>query len=238
MKNLSIVTKIVASACGIISVLLLLGGFVLIEFEKNIVNDFMDEHLKKISHSIEEREKAEKTSLQEEIHFKLKILNGFGRLHIHHFEAEELKKSLKLFMSSPEITAIRVLGEDNEPFAAAWRDTEIRVGKVLPDDLKLNESLSVQTDSILRDQKIGSFHIYYTDIVTKKIARIREKMSAEVNILKRNSYKRLNRGIYKQIVGIFFHPSGPDDQPDSHTETFGSQTDKNHIRHCPRACEF
>lgn len=205
MKNRSIVTKIVASSCGIISVLLLLGSFVLIEFEINIVKTFMDEHLKMVRHSIDERGHAEKTSLNEKIHFKLKILNGFGRLHIHHFEVEELMNALKLFMSSPEITAIKVLTDDDAPFAAAWREPEIRVGSALPDHFKLDESLSVHIDAMLRDRKIGRFYIYYTDkIITDKIVHIREKMSSEMEILERHSYERLYSGIYNQIAGIFF----------------------------------
>ncbi len=204
MRNMSIVTKIVAFACGIVSILLILGSFALIEFEVDMVEGFTEEHLEKINAAIEDRKNAEEAALQENVDFKLKILNGFGALYIHHFEAEELKNSLKLFMDSPEILAINVLDEDGSPFAAAWKSPDMATGDALPKDIELNEDLSVQMDSIIGNKKIGSFQIYYTDSILKeKIIRIRKELKAEAENFKRTSYNRLHRAIFSEIIGVF-----------------------------------
>ena len=203
MRSRSIVTKIVASACGMVSLLLILGSSALIKFEINLVKAFTNEHLEKISHSIDERGKAEKASLQQNINFNLKILNSFGGLYIHHLESEELKNSLKVFMHSAGILAVNVLDEDGNPFAAAWKTPEVIVANALPDDLNLDTALSVQIDSILRNEKVGSFHIYYTDaIVTEKIMDIKEDMLAEAEKFESASYNRLHRAVLNQAAGV------------------------------------
>ena len=60
MRNWSIVTKIVASACGIVCTLVLLGGFVLIKFEIKMVDSFTKEILSGIHNFIDERAGEEK----------------------------------------------------------------------------------------------------------------------------------------------------------------------------------
>ena len=203
MHKRSIVTKITVSVCGIVTLLLSLGGFALIKFETELVEGFTREHLEKITHSIDEREKAERVSLEKNIRFKIDILNKFGSLYIYHFEVDELRERLKFFMRSPEIQAIKVLESNGTPFAAAWKTPEITLGDALPPDLRLDDKLSLEVDSILRDQKIGSFQLYYTDsVLTEKIRQSRNAAMTEAKTFENDSTERLHRAILNQILGI------------------------------------
>jgi methyl-accepting chemotaxis protein len=204
MRNQSIATKITASALGIVSVLLLAGSFVLIRFEINLINTFTKEHIEKITRSINEREASESESLINKVNSNLEILNKFGGLYIYHFEAEELKTSLKLFMKSPEILAIKASDEVGEPFAAAWRSSDIMVGDAIPDDIQLDSSLSVRVDTMIRGQKIGSFELYYTDaILRENIGRIKKHMVKEAEDFQQASRSRLNELVFSQSLGVF-----------------------------------
>jgi len=205
MRNWSIITKIVVSACVIVFVLLLLGSFVLMKFVISpLVEAFTDDYLKKIQQTIDEREQAEKTSLEQNIKFNSEILRRFGGIFLYHFESEELRQALRLYMDHPEILAVKVLDEDGEPFAAAWKTPDITVGNALPDNLELDESLCVQMDYMHDEKKIGSFQVYYTDaILTEKIRAVKKDALAEAETFRNASRSRLNRVIVSQIMGVF-----------------------------------
>lgn len=204
MRDQSIATKITASVFGIVSVLLLAGSFVLIQFEINLINTFTAEHIEKITRSINERQEAESETLIKKVKSDLEILNKFGGLYIYHFEAEELKNSLRLFMNSPEILAIKVSDEVGEAFAAAWKSPDIAVGEAIPDGIQLDSSLSVRVESLIRGRKIGSFQIYYTDAILKeKIGRIKQNMLKEAEDFQQASRSRLNHLILSQSMGVF-----------------------------------
>jgi len=61
MSNWSIVTKIVAAACGIVCTLVLLGGFVLIKFEIKMVTTFTRQILTELNEFIDDRASQAKT---------------------------------------------------------------------------------------------------------------------------------------------------------------------------------
>ncbi len=202
MQRHSIVTKIVLSACGIVFVLLVLGTGVLIKFESDLVKAFTDEHKEKISRSVDDRAKSERISLEENIRFTLDVLNRFGGVYIYHYESEELKNSLRVLMRPPEILAIKVLNEDGVPFAAAWKAPDITVGDAFPDFFNPDEKLSVHADSIIRNQKIGSFHVFYSDTgITENIRRVRSDMLADAEAFRSAAQERLDRAIMSQSIG-------------------------------------
>jgi len=204
MHNRSIVTKIVVFSCGIVTLLMLTGSYFLITFERNLVQSFTDEYLNKISLSIDSREEAEKASLQKDVRFNTKILSRIGALSLLDFNPDGLKAFLRAYMRYPEIIAIKVSDDHGEPFAAAWRGSDgTLVGDMLPDDLRVDESLSVQTDSVQNGDKVGTFQVYYTDTILSDILRVvREDALADAGKFHKNSRSRLNRAIVSQSIGI------------------------------------
>jgi methyl-accepting chemotaxis protein WspA len=204
MRNWSIITKIVASACGVISVLLLLGSFMLIRFEIRLVRTFIDEHMAKINQTIDDRERQEKTLLRENVKFDTEILSEAGAIYLLNWDTEHLKDSLlRPYINYTEILAIRVLDGAGEPFAAAWKSPEITVGEKLPDDLVLDENLSYRLDSFYEGEQVGSFQVYYTDsILTEQIKKIKQEALVESEVFHAASRSRLNSAIISQSVGV------------------------------------
>jgi len=204
MRNWSIVTKIVASACGIVCTLVLLGGFVLIKFEIRMVHSFTEEILSGMHHFIDERAEEEEKSLREDVKFNAEILSGIGATYLYNLDQDGLKYSLRPYMNYPEIVAIKALDEKSKPFAAAWRNSGIKTGDALPQDLKLNDSLSVSVDCMQDAKKIGNFQVYYIDTLLKEKIKIRKKKaSEEAKIFENASRSQLNRAIASQTIGVF-----------------------------------
>jgi len=100
--------------------------------------------------------------------------------------------------------AIKALDEKGKPFAAAWRNSGIKTGDALPQDLKLNDSLSVSVDCMQDAKKIGNFQVYYIDTLLKEKIKIRKKKaSEEAKIFENASRSQLNRAIASQTIGVF-----------------------------------
>lgn len=205
MRNQSIVTKITASVCGIVSVLLIIGGSVLLKFEINLVKTFMNEHLEKINQTIDDREKEELSSLRQNVRFNTEILCKTGAIYLLNWDTEHLKNSLlRPYMNYAEILAIKVSDGAGEPFAAAWKTVaEVIVADAFPDTLSLNKSLSFQLDSIYDGEKVGSFQVFYSNtMLTKKIEKVKNDALWESETFHKDSRIRLNRAILTQIIGI------------------------------------
>jgi len=204
MRNWSIVTKIVAAACGIVCTLVLLGGFVLIKFEKKMVNTFTREILTELNEFIDERATQEKTALQQHLQFNAEILSGVGATYLYNLDQEGMKQSLRPYMNYREIVAIKVLDEKGKPFAAAWRDNGITIGDSLPSELKLNDPLSVTVDCVHNTKNIGSFQVYYTDSILKeRIKGLKKSASREAEAFQNAARSELNQAIVSQTIGVF-----------------------------------
>ena len=203
MRNRSIVTKLVVVVCGTVFVLLLSGSVGLILLEINLVDRLTDEHEQVIQRSIDERERAEKAELHKNVSFNANIFSKVVGGHLYRYSLEHLRVELHTYMEYPEILAIQIRNEDGEPVAAAWKNPEITVGDVLPDDLAADENLSVQFDSIFDEEKVGNFQLYYTETpLTTKLEQIQTHAHAETETFRSNSRSRLERVIIIQITGL------------------------------------
>ncbi|HDZ91902.1 MAG TPA: methyl-accepting chemotaxis protein [Deltaproteobacteria bacterium] len=204
MGNWSIVTKIVASACGIVCVLVLLGGFVLIKFEINLVDRFTAETLSRIHEFIDDRAEEEKKALREEIRFSVQILSGIGSSYLYNLDQEGLKESLRPYMEYPELRAIKVMDDKGKPFAAAWKSSVVITGNALPGDLNLGGTMEVAVDCVYNGKKVGTFHVYYSDaLLMKRIERQKKDAVQRTELFESAARERLNRAIASQTVGIF-----------------------------------
>jgi len=207
MKTRSIVTKIAGAACGTVAVVMLMGGLVMAKFEISMMQTFNSEYLEEINRSIEERVQEETSSLRKNLDFNARVLSKICAGHMYRVSAEVLKDDLHTYMKRQEIVAIKVLDEFGEPFAAAWKSPEIAeivVGESLPEDLRPEANKSLQFDSMRNDQKLGSFHLYYTDsALADKIRRVRERGRERSKKFNNASRSYLEKMILRQGMGIF-----------------------------------
>ncbi|MGM0425665.1 MAG: methyl-accepting chemotaxis protein [Thermodesulfobacteriota bacterium] len=202
MRKWSIITKIVASICGIVSLLVLLGGLFLIRYEIDMVDAFTHETLERLHRFIDNRENEEKKSLLEDITFNAEILSAVGARYLYNLDQDGLKEVLRPYMNYQEIVAIKVLDETGEPFAAAWRNPDVRVGAALTDELTFNEKRSVRVDCSYDNKPMGSFRVYYTDArLKKKIAALKESAAQQAEAFQQTSRSELNQAIVSQSTG-------------------------------------
>jgi methyl-accepting chemotaxis protein WspA len=204
MRNWSIVTKIVAAACSIVCILVLLGGFVLIRFEIKMVKTFTRQILMELNDFIDDKAAEAKEELGQNLQFNAEILSGVGATYLYNLDQEGMKQSLRPYMNYREIIAIKVLDEKGKPFAAAWRDSGVKVGDALPGDLGLKGALSISVDSTHNGKKIGTFQVYYTDVMLKRgIEDLKKDASQEAKTFENAVRAELNRAIISQTIGVF-----------------------------------
>jgi methyl-accepting chemotaxis protein len=204
MRNWSIVTKIVAAACGIVFTLVLLGGFVLIRFEIKMVATFTRQILTELNEFIDDKATEAKTELDQNLQFNAEILSGIGATYLYNLDQDGMKQSLRPYMNYREIVAIEVLDEKGKPFAAAWRNPGVAIGESLPGDLKLNDALSISVNCMHNAKQIGRFKVYYTDAILKAgITDLKKDASREADIFEGAVRSELNRAIVSQTIGVF-----------------------------------
>ncbi len=202
MRDWSVVTKIVTYTCSAMFVLLVLNGFVLLKFERDRKEVFVAEYQEKIHQSINNREQAERGSLQKNVAFNTEILSKIVAAHLYSIEKQDVKETLRSYINYPEILAIRVLDDFEEPFAAIWKTPEIHEADELPKDMPLNLDLSVQMDTIYDGNKVGSFEVFYTEaILIEEIGDAKERASKEIEAFQAASHSRFIRAMMNQIIG-------------------------------------
>ncbi len=203
-RNWSITTKIVASVGGIVSILLFVGGLVLIWYEVHLVEIFIDEHVSRLNYTIDERAQKEIALLRKNVEFNARILSEAGAIYLQNWDTEHLKNSLlRPYLNYAEILAIEVVDGAGDPFAAAWKVPEITVGKQFPGDLGLDESLSYASDALYEGENIGSFRVYYTDaMLTNQIERIKDESLVESDTFHALARSRLYSVITIHTIGM------------------------------------
>ena len=205
MRNWSIVTKIVVSACGIVSVLMILGGFVLLNFEIKMVNSFTTEISRGINQFIDKRAEEEIKALKKKVELNAEILSGIGSTYLYNLDQDGMKQSLRPYMNYGEIIAIKVLDERGEPFAAAWRGPDVKTGDLLPADLAVKGHPSIFVECLREGKQIGNFTVYYTDsIIKKKVSDLKSRSAMETEKFQDLSRSKLDGAIWSQGIGAFF----------------------------------
>ena len=205
MQNRSIVTKLVASACGIVSFLLIAGSFALLHFETRMGKIFTDRYLEKTNQSVHIREQEERALLEKTVLLNSKILAKTAARYLYDFDTDEIGNLLPPYMQYSEILAIEVLNENRKPVSAIWREHDVVQGDALPDSFDSEQSLSFQVDALMNDEYAGTFHIYYTDaVIREKIRKIRDEGFREAEIFRMDFRSHLNHIVIGQGGGIFF----------------------------------
>lgn len=204
MKHWSIVTKIVAMACSIVTALLLIGCLVLIWFEVHRENLFTEQFVREINQSITLRENEAKTSLIKNVTFNIEILAQILAGFLYDFDIEEVKNSLPPYLEYPEIMAIQVFNEHGEPVAAAWKDaSHIFTVDELQGDVLGQETSVLEVNAVEEGEKVGSVKVYYTDAhLLNRIQATKVVTSAREKAFREASRQRLQRTITGQIVSI------------------------------------
>ncbi|GAK49355.1 methyl-accepting chemotaxis protein signaling domain protein [Candidatus Moduliflexus flocculans] len=205
MKRGSIVTKITASACGLMALLILADEaflvWLVIQRERKIVADFSAQTETALAH----QEQAAETMLIKNVEFSATILSQSGAGDLYNFRTDDLQNMLKSYLAYPEIVAIIALNELGEPFAAAWKtpDFEIATGETVPENIALNKELSIQADSLYDGQKVGQFQVFYINtLIRDQMRQLREVSNKELETAAAASRLRLKNAIISQSLVV------------------------------------
>lgn len=82
---------------------------------------------------------------------------------LFNFDLASLRRTLEAFIEVPNLVAVQVWDETDEPVFATWKSPETNTGERLPGDLELDEGLSGSSDSILKGEKVGSLRVDDTE---------------------------------------------------------------------------
>ncbi len=205
MQKRSIVRRIVASACGIVSLLLIVGNLILIRFEISREKIFTAEYVEKVSQSIQARAQEEKRILEKNVRFNVGILGRITAKYLFDYDMEELKNLLPPYLSYPEIVALEVLDDEDTPVVSIWKAPDITQAKALPPELDLKANQTFQVECVMQEEKVGLLRIFYTDAgIREKIEDIRQRTLKEADAFRQHSHAYLHKSIAGQIVGVLF----------------------------------
>ncbi len=167
-------------ACGIIILILLaISSFIGIRLQSGLAGSMIDQFITTQKTALEEESVQMKKSLVANMTVNLEICTSVTRSFLYNFDQEQLYKLLSSYLKLDGMVAIKVLDADGNPFGAAWKSTEITTGDTLPDTVKVDENLSIVSDAVHENEKVGSVRIYYTNDLVNKIIKDQEAQTQE-----------------------------------------------------------
>lgn len=204
IRNWSIVTKTVVLVCGLVTILVILGGWLLIKLEVNLIDTFMTTHVEEINRALDARKQGELINLRQFIEFIGQILNQTSAEHVFKHDMAEINELLSSYMQHSVILAIAIIDTEEKSVSALWKQEGfVFQGTVLPEGFIQESSLFVQTDIVFYERTIGTVQIYYSkESLTNKIETLKEAAQKETETFTQESEGQLQRVITSQSAGL------------------------------------
>ncbi len=181
-------------------ILLLISSVIFLKLESGLVDYLIGEHVKSVETNINEQAGSQKADLSENMKVNAEICGGIASNFLFNFDEEGLAKALSPYMKLAAIRAIKVVDSKEKPFLAVWKTPEIKTGKELPNDLKLNNDLAWGVDSIYEKEKVGQVRIFFTDaLVNGEIQKSKEQMKKEIGAFQETADKSFRNALMGQI---------------------------------------
>ena len=181
-------------------ILLLISSVIFLKLESDLVEYLMGEHVKSVETNIGKQAESQKTDLSETMKVNAEICGGIASNFLFNFDEEGLAKALSPYLKLPAIRAITVMDNTEKPFLAIWKAPEIKNGKELPGDLKLNKELAWGADSIYEKEKVGQVRIFFTDLqVNREIQKSKGEMTKEIAAFQKTADKSFRNALMGQV---------------------------------------
>ncbi len=198
-RKMGIATK-TAIVCGILILTLSsINALVLNRQESNLVASIFDRYVTQIDQTIEERGEQQQKDLKDSIAINAEVLGNASASFLYNLDKNSIKRTMSSYIMMSGLMAIEVFDEDNEPFFAVWKNPDVQSKRKLPNDLGLDENLSSVADCYVKEDKVGSLRIYFTnDLVLAQIEADKQKASDDINNFKQVVKEKLNQAIWIQ----------------------------------------
>lgn len=203
VRQWSIVLKTVLLVCGLVTLLVGLGGGLLIRFELNLIESFRQQHVTQIYRNLDERQAEEQRTLREFIEFIGQILAQASAEHLFKKNVSEIQSVLRPYIKHPSILAASILDQNNAPVSAMWKEEHFTgLGERLPEHIAATLSQAVDLDVSYYDRNIGRLVLYYSDAsLARKIDALKANALAESQAFTEKSEQQVRQGIFSQLLG-------------------------------------
>jgi methyl-accepting chemotaxis protein len=203
-RNMSVAVKMAIACAALILLLLTMNGYVFTRLESGLVSLIFDEYVFKIEKTIDHQGKRQTEELKSNVAIHAEVLGNAVATFLYNLDKNSLERMLRAYIKLPELKAVIVQNESGEPFLAIWKDPEIQSKREIPKDLILDDSISFTAPAILKEEKVGTVKIYFTDALLK--AQMEDGKSTAKKAIadfKTTVDQKFNRAIWVQ-GGIIF----------------------------------
>ncbi len=202
-NRLGIALKTSISSGVVVFLFLSVSCFLLVRFESKIVDFIIQEHITKINDSISNQGEEQKKVFQNNSEIISRILGGISVPFINDVNDAGCMEALKAFMDFPSITAIQIIDEDGQAFAAAWKAPAVTASTAIPDNINPNAKHSLPVDVVHDNRTIGKITVYYTDkFLTEKLNQNRDKALSEVASFRETINERIQTAVFNQVIAV------------------------------------
>lgn len=162
-KSWSIALK--TSVIAGILILILLGVNTLIAnyLENKLVSSIFSQYSSEVESIIKKQGTTKQQELKSSISNNIEMLSGASATLLYNFDTVSMERMLTGYIQLPDIVAVVVLDDADEPFFAIWKNPEIMTKDSLPEEFQVNKEFSESAESFVKGEKVGSVTIYYTD---------------------------------------------------------------------------
>ena len=204
-SNLSISFKTAMISCLVVIALLVGAANIIISMESSLIDFILSEYEKKIENNFSNQSQHDETALQARHLINTKLSAGMAGYFVYNFDAEGLKGNLKNLLELPDILAIQVTDNTDNPFVALWKEgSGIQTGEKILESKNFDTQRMFTTDIIYNTKKIGSATLFYTDrVLIKQMEESKEDLDKEVGLLRNTINDKFDQAEYFQ-GGIFF----------------------------------
>jgi len=187
----------------IVFVLLTLTSVLLLKSQSDIVSFIIQHHILKIENTIDTQAENRKISLHTQLAVHAELLSNMCAIFLNNYDWEGVAEIIRPYIEIPEIQAVRVRDSKNQPVAAVWKDSEIRTGKTIPENIAISEQLSLQTDSRYKEESVGKIQIYYTDaMLNEEVLKSKASAQKEVSAFRDAIYRHVDSQFLRQIASL------------------------------------
>ena len=208
MKKWGIVTKLVVSACGLLVVLMSIGSIILITLEFRMLREITEGYRQKSMRSLAEQERSETEALHRNVQFNAQVLSEIAAVHLYNYDSDGIRQNLHTYMKYPDLVAIEIIDDFDEPFAASWNN-QAAVGDfpvdelpmMLPENFQRDAYFHIEAEAMLEEVKRGVCLLYYTDKrLQADLETIRQEGNQDIEMFREQTYSRFYRVLFGQAM--------------------------------------
>lgn len=180
-RKIGIALKTSAVCAVPVLLLLALSCFITIQLQFSMSDTIIENYETSQKKTLERKAIVLDEVLLNNIKANLEICRSVTQNFLYNFDQTGLFTLLENFMKIEGILAIKVTDADGGNFGASWKTSEVVLGDAIPEDVPLDENLSVLGDAIHDNEKVGEVRIYFTrQFIEAEIAEQQSQMASAV----------------------------------------------------------